>query len=239
MKLALALFGMFPALALAAQPAYTAQGLISVLIYFVIVGLIFLHIWALHVPGANNPLGIDAAPADKIPFFPYYVMKDVFGLGVFVVIYFIAVFWFPNALGEPDNYIKANPLQTPEHIVPEWYYLPFYAILRSIPNKLLGVILMFGSILILFALPWLDTSRVRSGNFRPVFRIFFVTWIIDVLILGWVGSQPPEGIIPTIGLIGTIWYFIHFAVILPVVGWLETPKPLPASISQPVQQAAE
>ena len=209
------------------------------LLPFVIVGLIFLHIWALHVPGANNPLGIDAAPADKIPFFPYYVMKDVFGLGVFVVIYFIAVFWFPNALGEPDNYIKANPLQTPEHIVPAWYYLPFYAILRSIPNKLLGVILMFGSILILFALPWLDTSRVRSGNFRPVFRIFFGTWIIDVLILGWVGSQPPEGIIPTIGLIGTIWYFIHFAVILPVVGWLETPKPLPASISQPVLQAAE
>jgi len=209
------------------------------LLPFVIVGLIFLHIWALHVPGANNPLGIDAAPADKIPFYPYYVMKDVFGLGVFVVIFFITVFWFPNAMGHPDNYIPANPLVTPTHIVPEWYYLPFYAILRAIPNKLLGVVAMFGAILIMFVLPWLDTSRVRSASFRPLFRIFFWIWVANAVMLGWVGSQLPEGLPVILGGIGTFWYFFHLVVILPVLGWIETPKPLPASISQPVLKAAE
>jgi len=209
------------------------------LLPFVIVGLVFLHIWALHVPGANNPLGIDAAPADKIPFFPYYVMKDVFGLAVFVVIYFIVVFWFPNAMGHPDNYIPANPLVTPAHIVPEWYYLPFYAILRAIPNALLGVIAMFSAILIMFALPWLDTSRVRSGNFRPLFRWFFAIWVVNAVMLGWCGSQPAEGAALILSRIGTFWYFFHLLAILPVLGWLETPKPLPASISQPVMKAAE
>jgi len=209
------------------------------LLPFVIVGLVFLHIWALHVPGANNPLGIDAAPADKIPFFPYYVMKDVFGLAVFVVIYFIVVFWFPNAMGHPDNYIPANPLVTPAHIVPEWYYLPFYAILRAIPNALLGVIAMFSAILIMFALPWLDTSRVRSGNFRPLFRWFFAIWVVNAVMLGWCGSQPAEGAALILSRVGTFWYFFHLLAILPVLGWLETPKPLPASISQPVMKAAE
>ncbi len=209
------------------------------LLPFVIVGLVFLHIWALHVPGANNPLGIDAAPADKIPFFPYYVAKDVFGLGVFVVIYFAAVFWFPNLLGDPANYEKANPLVTPPHIVPEWYYLPFYAILRSIPDKLIGVVAMFGAILILFALPWLDTSRVRSASFRPLFRIFFWVFVADAAMLTWCGAQLPEGLPLILGRIGTFWYFFHFFVLLPVLGWIETPKPLPASISQPVMTAAE
>ncbi len=209
------------------------------LLPFVIIGLIFLHIWALHVPGANNPLGIDAAPADKIPFFPYYVAKDVFGLGVFVVIYFTVVFWFPNILGDPLNYVKANPLQTPPHIVPEWYYLPFYAILRAIPNKLLGVVAMFGSILIMFVLPWLDTSRVRSANFRPVYRVFFWVFLLNAVTLGWCGSQLAEGLPLILSRIGTFWYFFHLLVILPVLGWVETPKPLPASISQPVMKAAE
>jgi quinol-cytochrome oxidoreductase complex cytochrome b subunit len=209
------------------------------LLPFVIVGLIFLHVWALHVPGANNPLGIDAAPADKIPFFPYYVMKDVFGLGVFMVIFFIVVFWFPNLMGDPVNYVKANPLVTPPHIVPEWYYLPFYAILRAIPDKLLGVIAMFSAILIMFALPWLDTSRVRSGSFRPIFRVFFFIWVANAIMLGWCGAQLPEGLPLILGRVGTFWYFFHLLALLPVLGWVETPKPLPASISQPVLKAAE
>ena len=204
------------------------------LLPFVIVGLVFMHIWALHLQGSNNPLGIEAAPADKIPFHPYYTIKDAFGLGVFLLVYFTMVFWFPNALGDPINYVKANPLQTPDAIVPEWYLLPFYAILRSIPNKLLGVIAMFGALLVLFALPWLDTSRVRSATFRPVYRVLFWLLLADMIVLGWVGAQHPEGIVPTIGLLGTIWYFFHMFILLPIVGWLETPKPLPASISQPV-----
>ncbi len=209
------------------------------LLPFVIVGLVFLHIWALHVPGANNPLGIDAAPADKIPFFPYYVAKDVFGLAVFVVIYFAVVFWAPNLLGDPVNYVKANPLVTPAHIVPEWYYLPFYTILKAIPNKLLGVIAMFGSILIMFALPWLDTSRVRSASFRPVFRVFFWIFVANALMLGWCGAQLPEGLPVILGRIGAFWYFFHLVILLPMLGWLETPKPLPTSISQSVLKAAE
>jgi quinol-cytochrome oxidoreductase complex cytochrome b subunit len=149
------------------------------------------------------------------------------------------VFWWPNGLGHPLNYVEANPLVTPPHIVPEWYYLPFYAILRAIPDKLLGVVAMFGSILILFVLPWLDTSRVRSATFRPVFRLFFWLFIINGLILGWCGSQLPEGLPLILGRICTFWYFFHFFVILPVVGWMETPRPLPASIGSPVMRPAE
>jgi ubiquinol-cytochrome c reductase cytochrome b subunit len=133
-----------------------------------------------------------------------------------------------------DNYIKANPLVTPPHIVPEWYFLPFYAILRAIPDKLLGVLAMFGSILILFVLPWLDTSRVRSANFRPVYRVLFWVFLADCVMLTWCGAQLPEGMPLILGRVGTAWYFFHMLILMPVVGWLETPKPLPASISQPV-----
>src|SRR3954469_11620468 len=141
------------------------------LLPFVLVGVVVLHLVALHQHGSNNPLGIDRkGPQDSIPFHPYYTVKDLFGLCVFLLVYAAFVFYAPNMLGDPANYIPANPLQTPEHIVPEWYFLPFYAILRSIPNKLMGVIAMFGSILLLFALPWLDTSRVRSARFRPVYK---------------------------------------------------------------------
>jgi ubiquinol-cytochrome c reductase cytochrome b/c1 subunit len=209
------------------------------LLPFVIIGLVVLHIWALHIPGSNNPLGIEVAPADKIPFHPYYTIKDVFGLGVFLIAFFAIVFWMPNSMGHPLNYVEANPLVTPPHIVPEWYYLPFYAILRAIPDKLLGVVAMFGSILILFVLPWLDTSRVRSATFRPVFKLFFWLFFINGLVLGWCGSQLAEGLPLIIGRVCTFWYFFHFFVILPVVGWMETPRPLPASIGSPVLQAAE
>ncbi len=209
------------------------------LLPFVIVGVVVLHIWALHIPGSNNPLGIDAAPADKIPMHPYYVSKDMFGVGVLLLVYFAVVFWAPNMLGHADNYIPANPLVTPPHIVPEWYFLPFYAILRAVPDKLIGVLLMFSSILILFVLPWLDTSRIRSATFRPVFKIFFWVFVADALILGYCGSQPAEGLPLVLSRIGTAWYFLHFIVFLPVIGWLETPKPLPASISEPVIKPAE
>ncbi len=145
----------------------------------------------------------------------------------------------PNALGDPVNYVKANPLVTPPHIVPEWYYLPFYAILRAIPNALLGVIAMFGAILIMFVLPWLDKHPVRSANFRPVYRVFFFIWVANALMLGWCGAQLPEGLPLILGRIGTFWYFAHLVIVLPLLSWLETPKPLPMSISQPVLKAAE
>jgi quinol-cytochrome oxidoreductase complex cytochrome b subunit len=209
------------------------------LLPFVIVGLVFMHIWALHIPGSNNPTGIEAAPADKIPFHPYYTSKDAFGVGVFLLFYFAVVFWQPNMLGHPDNYIPADPLLTPPHIVPEWYFLPFYAILRAIPDKLLGVVAMFGAILVLFVIPWLDTSRVRSANFRPVFRIFFVLFVFNAALLTWCGAQLPEGLPLILGRVATFYYFLFFLVIMPVVGWMETPKPLPASIGTPVLKPAE
>jgi len=202
---------------------------------FVIVAVVVLHIWALHQFGSSNPLGIETkGPQDKIPFHPYYTAKDAFGIGVFLVFFAIVVFYFPNSMGEPDNYIPADPLATPAHIVPEWYFLPFYAILRAIPDKLLGVIAMFASIGLLFVLPWLDRSPVRSGRFRPVFRIFFVLLMVDTVVLGFAGANPPEGAWLVIGQIATAWYFIHFLIVLPLLGVFERPKPLPTSISGPV-----
>ncbi|MBI3453266.1 MAG: cytochrome b N-terminal domain-containing protein [Rhodospirillales bacterium] len=205
------------------------------LLPFVIVGVVVLHLVALHTHGSGNPVGIDTkGPQDKIPFHPYYTVKDLFGLGVFFLVFAAIVFFAPNMLGEPDNYIPANPLQTPPHIVPEWYLLPFYAILRSIPSKLIGVLAMFGSIFILFILPWLDTSRVRSARFRPIYRIFFWLFLIDCVVLGWIGANPPEGYFLLIGRLATAWYFLHFLIILPLLGWFERPLPLPTSISEPV-----
>ena len=205
------------------------------LLPFVIVGVVVLHIWALHQFGSNNPLGIDPkGPQDKIPFHPYYTAKDAFGLGVFLVFFAAVVFYIPNYMGHPDNYIPADPLATPAHIVPEWYFLPFYAILRSIPDKLLGVVAMFGSIAVLFILPWLDRSPVKSGRFRPVFRLFFILLAVDAVLLGVVGAKPAEGTWLLVGRLATAWYFIHFLIILPLLGVFERPKPLPASISEPV-----
>ena len=194
-----------------------------------------LHLWALHVHGSNNPLGIDAkGPQDKIPFHPYYTVKDAFGMSVFLIVYAYFVFFNPYMLGDPDNWIPANPMVTPPHIVPEWYFLPFYAILRAVPDKLGGVLLMFGAIIILFLLPWLDTSRVRSGRFRPAFRVFFWLFIVVTITLGWCGAQLPEGIPLILGQVCTVLYFAHFLVFLPLLGWFERPRPLPASISEPV-----
>ncbi|WP_342641303.1 cytochrome b [Rhodoligotrophos ferricapiens] len=205
------------------------------LLPFVLAGLVALHIWALHVPGNNNPTGVAVKSSqDTVPFHPYYTMKDAFAIMVFLFVFALFVFYLPNYLGHAVNYEMADPLKTPAHIVPEWYFLPFYAILRSIPDKLLGVVAMFGAIVVLFFVPWLDTSKVRSSNYRPIYRQFFWLLVIDCILLGYVGSRPPEGIWVTIGQIGTIYYFLHFLVILPVIGLIETPKPLPSSISEAV-----
>jgi ubiquinol-cytochrome c reductase cytochrome b subunit len=203
---------------------------------FVIVAVVVLHLWALHRFGSNNPLGIDAkGPQDKIPFHPYYTVKDLYGLAIFLLVYAGFVFYAPNFFGEPDNYIPANPLSTPAHIVPEWYFLPYYAILRAIPDKLLGVIAMFASIFVLFILPWLDRSPVRSGRFRSwMFKLTFWIFLVDCVVLGVVGAYPPEGTWLIVGRLATAWYFLHFLVILPVLSVVERPKPLPSSISEAV-----
>src|SRR5580693_4678233 len=160
------------------------------LLPFVIAGLVGLHIWALHVPGNNNPLGIDVkGPQDTVPFHPYYTVKDLFYLVLFVIVFAAFVFEAPNMMGHPDNYVPANPLVTPPDIVPEWYFLPFYAMLRSIPQKLFGVLVLFGSMLTLVFIPWLDTSKVRSARFRPMFKWFFWILVVDGISLGICGSE--------------------------------------------------
>jgi ubiquinol-cytochrome c reductase cytochrome b subunit len=194
-----------------------------------------LHIWALHVAGQNNPTGLDIkTSSDSVPMTPYAVMKDMFALSVFVILFAWFVFYVPDYLGHPDNYVEANPLSTPPHIVPEWYFLPYYAILRAIPNKLLGVIAMFSSILLLVFIPWLDTSRVRSAKYRPVYKWFFWLFIITVIALGYLGSKPPEGSYVLWARIFTAYYFLHFLVIMPIVGVTENPSPLPRSITESV-----
>jgi ubiquinol-cytochrome c reductase cytochrome b subunit len=202
---------------------------------FVIAGVVVLHIVALHRFGSNNPIGIDTkGPQDTISFHPYYTIKDVFGIAVFLLLLAMVVFFFPNAMGHPDNYIPANAMQTPAHIVPEWYFLPFYAILRAVPDKLGGVLLMFGAIAVLFILPWLDRSPVRSARFRPFFRIFFWLFFVNAIALGYLGGKPAEGIYVILSRVATAWYFLHFLAILPILSMFETTKPLPKSISEPV-----
>jgi quinol-cytochrome oxidoreductase complex cytochrome b subunit len=201
------------------------------LLPFVIAGVVVLHVWALHVAGQNNPTGVEPkSDRDTVPFTPYATMKDGFMIVAFCVVFAWFVFYIPNYLGHADNYIQANPGVTPAHIVPEWYYLPFYAILRSIPNKLAGVIAMFGSIAILAFVPWLDTSKVRSANYRPLYRQFFWVFVVVCILLGWLGSKPAEGGYVIGARILTAYYFIHFLVILPLLGLLEKTKPLPQSI---------
>jgi ubiquinol-cytochrome c reductase cytochrome b subunit len=213
---------------------------------------VILHIWALHVPGNNNPTGVNVkSKADTVPFHPYYTVKDGFAIAVFLLLYAAFVFYNPNALGHADNYIPANPLVTPAHIVPEWYFLPFYAILRAVPDKLGGVLLMFGAIGVMFILPWLDTSKVRSMRYRPTARLYFFIFAFFCLVLGYCGGQLPDD--PVIGSasgfklldadinsfvwlsrVATLYYFAYFLIILPVLGLTEKPLPVPESISEPV-----
>ncbi|MDR6789390.1 ubiquinol-cytochrome c reductase cytochrome b subunit [Sphingomonas sp. BE138] len=211
------------------------------LLPFVIAGVIILHIWALHIPGSNNPTGVDVkGEQDTVPFHPYYTAKDGVGVGVFFLLFAFFVFFSPNLLGHPDNYIEANPLSTPAHIVPEWYFLPFYAILKSftadfiLPAKLWGVLAMFGSILLLFFLPWLDASPVRSANYRPTYRWFLLVLLLDVLVLGYVGGAEATARNVMMGQIAAGYYFAHFLIILPLVSAAERPRPLPNSITEAV-----
>jgi len=205
------------------------------LLPFVILGVVFLHVLALHRFGSNNPLGIDLKrPQDNISFHPYYTMKDLFSLGIFLIIFSYFIFFNPNYLGHPDNYIPADPLVTPAHIVPEWYFLPFYAILRAIPSKLGGVLMMGGAIGILFLLPWLDRSPVRSGKFRPIFKWCFALFVLNGFVLGYCGANPPEGDFILISRISTAFYFGYFIILLPFISMIEKPKPLPSSINQPI-----
>ncbi|WP_374572894.1 cytochrome bc complex cytochrome b subunit [Phenylobacterium sp.] len=222
------------------------------LLPFVIAGLVMLHIWALHVPGNNNPTGVNVkSKADTVPFHPYYTVKDGFAIVVFLLMFGVFVFYMPEALGHTDNYVPANPLVTPAHIVPEWYFLPFYAMLRAVPNKLGGVLTMFGAIAMLFVLPWLDTSKVRSMRYRPAAKLYFGIFVLACLILGYCGGKlPDDHVIPGLSTftlldadlnsivwlsrIATLYYFAYFLVVMPVLGLTETPLPQPESISEPV-----
>src|SRR5499427_2199004 len=205
------------------------------LLPFVIAGVVVLHIWALHVVGQNNPTGVEPqSDKDTVPFTPHATIKDSFGIALFCVVYAWFIFYMPNYLGDADNYIPANPGVTPPHIVPEWYYLPFYAILRSIPNKLAGVIAMFSAILVLAFLPWLDTSKVRSSKYRPLAKQFFWIFVVVAVLLGYLGAQPPEGIYVIAGRILTVCYFAYFLIVLPLLSRIEKPRPLPNSISEAI-----
>lgn len=212
------------------------------LLPFMIAGLVVLHVWALHVTGQTNPTGVEVKDEkDTVPFTPHATIKDGFAMIVFLAAFFWFVFYMPNYLGHADNYIPANSLVTPSHIVPEWYFLPFYAMLRAITfdigpisAQLGGVLVMFGAIIILFFIPWLDTSRVRSTSYRPMYKIFFWIFAFNAVFLGWLGSRPAEGIYPLLSLIGTIYYFGHFLIVMPVLGLVEKPLKLPNSITEAV-----
>ena len=207
------------------------------LLPFVIVGVVGLHIWALHMVGQNNPTGVEPkSDKDIVAFTPYATVKDAFFVGVFCIVFALFVFYIPNYLLSPDNFIPANPEQTPTHIVPEWYYLPFYAILRGIPNKLLGVTALATSIIVLAFMPWLDTSHVRSASYRPLYRQFLFIFFATVIGLGYLGSQEPTGGYVIAARILTVYYFAFFFVILPLLGLFEKTRPLPNSISESVLQ---
>ncbi len=212
------------------------------LLSFVIVGVVILHVWALHIPGSSNPTGVEIkAEQDTVPFHPYYTAKDGFGLGVFLILFCAVLFFSPNLLGHPDNYIPANPLSTPAHIVPEWYFWPFYAILRAftgnflwVDAKLWGVVAMFASIALLFFLPWLDRSPIRSATYRPLYRKFFWVLMADIVLLSICGVMPAEQPWIILSQIGTIYYFAHFLIIVPMITHFETPLPMPMSITESV-----
>ncbi len=227
------------------------------LLPFVITGLVAVHIWAFHTTGNNNPTGVEVrrtskadAEKDTLPFWPYFVIKDLFALCLILVVFFAVVGFMPNYLGDPVNYVMANPLSTPAHIVPEWYFLPFYAILRAftadvwvvqlvtflsfgiIDAKFFGVLAMFGAIAVMAFVPWLDTSSVRSGKYRPKFKAWFALLVIDFVVLTWVGAQVPNELMSWISLIASAYWFAYFLIILPLLGVLEKPLPQPATIEE-------
>jgi len=222
------------------------------LLPFMIAGVVVLHVWALHVVGQNNPTGVDPkSKADTLPFTPYATVKDGFAMSVFLILFAVFLFYMPNALGHADNYIPADPLVTPSHIVPEWYFLPFYAILRAVPEKLIGVLAMFGSIACIFALPWLDTSKVKSMRYRPQAKLYFFIFLVVCVILGFCGAKlPDDQVIPGLttfvlvdsdlnsfvwlSRVATLYYFAYFLVVMPLLGLLEKPLPMPETISSPV-----
>jgi ubiquinol-cytochrome c reductase cytochrome b subunit len=210
---------------------------------FLIAGAVILHIWALHVPGNNNPSGVEIKDVkkDAVPFHPYFTVKDGFAIVIFLILFAAFVFYMPNTLGHPDNYIEADPLVTPAHIVPEWYFLPFYAMLRAIDfnilfinSKLGGVLVMLGSILIWLVIPWLDRSKVRSMRYRPIAKQFFWVLVAAFFLLGWLGAQPAEGLYVVMAKIATAYYFAYFLIVLPVLSVTEKPLPLPRSIAEAV-----
>ena len=212
------------------------------LLPFVILGVVILHVWSLHIPGSSNPTGVEVKDkSDTVPFHPYYTAKDGWTVGLFMVLYSTVVFFAPNMLGHPDNYIPANPMQTPAHIVPEWYFWPFYAILRAftqdflfMPAKLMGVLAMFSAILIWFFLPWLDRSPVRSANYRPLYRKFFYALVVAMAVLFYCGGAPAEEPYVMLSQIAALYYFAHFLIIVPIVSSIERPDPLPYSITESV-----
>jgi ubiquinol-cytochrome c reductase cytochrome b subunit len=188
---------------------------------FVIAGAVLIHLVLLHEVGSNNPLGL-TLKTENIPFYPYFYTKDLFGLMVLLLVFFTFIFYYPNTLGHPDNYIEANPMKTPLHIVPEWYFLPFYAILRSIPNKIGGVIAMFGSLLVMLTIPFTNSSEIRSTAFRPIFKFCYWLLIVAFFLLGWVGQMPVEYPYTEIGVVSMIYYFFFFIVIIPFLGKVES-----------------
>ena len=210
------------------------------LLPFMIAGVVVLHVWALHVVGQNNPDGVEVknVARDTLPFTPYATTKDGFAMVVFMIFFAWWVFYVPNYLGHADNYIEANPLSTPAHIVPEWYYLPFYAILRAVPSKLGGVVAMFSAIIVLCFLPWLNTSKVRSAKYRPVYKVFFWLFVASAIGLGYLGAMPAEGGYVLASRLLSIYYFAFFLVVMPLLGLFETPRALPASIADSVLKNA-
>ncbi|MCV3769197.1 MAG: cytochrome b/b6 [Wolbachia pipientis] len=204
---------------------------------FIIITLVVLHIIALHRFGSGNPSGIEVkSHKDTIPLYPYYIVKDCITFGLFLIVLSMFIFYAPNYLGHPDNYIEADPMVTPIHIVPEWYFLPFYAMLRSIPNKFIGVSAMFGSILIWFLLPWLDKTKVKSGTYRPLFKVFFWIFVINFTLLAWLGGQEAKEPYITFSRLSTLYYFLYFAIILPLLSKYEKSGELPKTISDSVQE---
>jgi len=206
-------------------------------IAFAIVGVVLFHIIALHITGSNNPSGVEPIDTrDTVSFHPYMTQKDFFAAIVFLAIFAAFLFFLPNALGHPDNYIPADPMVTPAHIVPEWYFLPFYAILRAIPDKLMGVLAMGGAIAAVGLLPWLDRSPVRSCRFRPIWKWCVWFFVLDFFLLMYVGAMPAEGIYVTLGRIGTAYWFAFLFLLAPLIPLIENTKELPSSIHKYIKE---